>query len=136
MELHLIERHKPKYPRCRAGLVRTMYFNLYNKRIFPSKELAHICNMSAGSKLVFAFDGKKPNDVFFCTDLDTAYGCRLFRYRNGTNKLTATSSSIVNHIQHISKAKKSVSYLVARKLVMIDGRAWYKLLTNKPYHIN
>lgn len=136
MELHLIERHKPKYPRCRAGLVRTMYFGIRNKHIMPSKLLAENCDMHVGSKLLFAFNEQQANDVFFSITENTDIGCLLCLHRKETGKLVATSASIVNHIQHISKAKKSVSYLVARKPVMIDGRAWYKLLTNKPYHIN
>lgn len=136
MELHLIEKSKPTIKKKRKGRLSILHFNMYDKRILPSKELAENCDMSVGTKLVFAFDRKKPNNVFFCTNCNAVYGCILFQYQIKTEKLVATSASIVNHIQHISKAKKSVSYLVARKPVMIDGRAWYKLLTNKPYHIN
>jgi len=114
---------------------RTLRF--YGKNIYPSALLADSLGLDSGSHVAITLDEDRPTNIFIrkaddaddneCTQTATvAYDCK----RKGT--YVFSSVAVVRHILELVGADKSVTMYVSPRPTTIEGKMYYRILTETP----
>lgn len=114
-----------------------MTLRFSGKSIYPSNLLADFLDIIEGSYVTFMLDIDNPTNMYIRKAEENEEWTSKVSLRDSKKmKLGMSAMAVANHVRVITSAKKSVTCYVSPKPTIVDGKRYYRIITEKPYAKN
>lgn len=136
MKLKIYERRQSQV-HARPSLVQMINANRKGGYFCLNIKAIELFGLEPGYRIVVANDEDSRNDWYltFGKDLEIGTKLRVMPRGNKINSMRTQNKEAVNAILNSVKAENGATFLLSKSPKLIDGRAWYKILTAKPIRI-
>lgn len=122
-------------PSDSRNLSNRMTLRFAGKNIFPSLMLSNFLGINEGSHVAFMIDLDKPENIYIRkTEDNEVYTSVVSMNDRLKGKLSMSAKAVVNHVLSTVRSPASFTCYVAAKPITIDGKKYYRILTNQPYN--